>query len=81
MEGKTVDWRKTLGVESEIGWMVVDSDKQKYILYDASGIEERLHDLNRDPLEATHFTDHPDYQEKLDYLRNELQQVWFPGRL
>lgn len=79
MEGKTVDWRQTLGVESEIGWMVVDSDKQKYILYDAVGIEERLHDMNRDPGETTHFTESPEYQEKLDFLRKELQQVWFPA--
>ncbi|GJM28832.1 MAG: sulfatase [Cyclobacteriaceae bacterium] len=80
MEGKEVKWRTTLGVESEIGWMVVDQDKHKYIKYDAAGIEERLHDLNKDPYEKTHFTDHPGYQEKLTFLRSELDESWFPDR-
>jgi len=80
MEQKDIDWRQTLGVESEIGWMVVDGDNMKYVKYDAAGIEERLHDLNKDPYETTHFTDDPGYQPKLDFLRKELAQVWFPNQ-
>ena len=78
MMGKTVEWRQTLGVESEIGWMVVGNDGLKYIKYDAAGIEERLHDLNSDPFETTHFTDDPEYQETLSFLRNEMEEYWFP---
>jgi len=44
------------GVESEIGRMVVDQDRVKYIRYDAAGFEEQLLDLRRDPYETTHFT-------------------------
>jgi choline-sulfatase len=60
--------------------MVVDKDKHKYIKYDAVGIEERLHDLNRDPYETTHYTDDPEYLEKLTFLKKELEEFWFPGR-
>ena len=81
MEGKEVAWRNTLGVESEIGWMVVDENNLKYIRYDLAGIEERLHDLNQDPYETTHFTSDPDYEEKLEHLRRELTVNWFPHQL
>jgi choline-sulfatase len=81
MEGKEVVWRRTLGVESEIGWMVVDEDKLKYIRYDVAGNEERLHDLNQDPYETTHFTSDPDYAEKLEQLRKELTVKWFPHQI
>ncbi len=49
LEGRADAWRETLGVETEIGRMVVSEDKLKYIKYDAVGIEEQLLDLNRDP--------------------------------
>jgi len=78
-EGKDVPWRETLGVESEIGRMVVDKDKYKYIKYDAVGIEEQLLDLNKDPYETTHFTDNPSYQKKLADLRKAFESEWFPG--
>lgn len=79
MEDKQVDWRETLGVESEIGRMVVGNIGLKYIKYDVAGIEERLHDLGRDPYEMTHFTNDPAYVDQLQFLRKEFEEVWFPG--
>lgn len=76
-EGKEVNWRETLGVESEIGRMVVDQDGFKYIRYDAVGIEEQLLNLNEDPYETTHFTNNPKYTEKLNYLRKVYNTEWF----
>jgi len=78
-EGKQVKWRDTLGVESEIGRMVVSADKLKYIKYDAEGIEEHLIDLKADPHEKTHFTNDSKYAEKLAKLRKEYKTNWFPG--
>jgi len=78
-EGKNIKWRDTLGVESEIGRMVVSKDKLKYIKYDAKGIEEQLLDLNSDPYETTHFTDEPKYASKLAKLRKSFAKEWFPG--
>ncbi len=72
-------WRETLGVESEIGRMVVSRDKLKYIKYDAVGIEEQLLDLNRDPYEMTQFANDPKYQGNLEELRKAFETVWFPG--
>lgn len=68
-EGKNVKWRETLGIESEIGRMVVDQDGCKYIRYDAVGIEEQLLNLKEDPFETTHFTNDPNYGDKLEKLR------------
>lgn len=79
LEGKNVPWRETLGVESEIGRMVVSKEKLKYIKYDAEGVEEQLLDLNNDPHETTHFTDDPKYATKLAKLRNSFKTEWFPG--
>ena len=79
-EGKSVAWRKTLGVESEIGRMVVDSNKCKYIKYDAVGKEEQLLDLKNDPHEMRHFTDEPEYASRLAELRKSFQSEWFPGQ-
>jgi len=79
LEGKRTDWRKTLGVESEIGRMVVSEDGLKYIRYDATGMEERLHDLNSDPYETRHFTDDADYSDRLAELREAFEAEWFPG--
>ncbi len=78
-EGKKVNWRKTLGVETEIGRMVVSQDKFKYIKYDAVGIEEQLLDLNQDPYETTHFTNDPKDKKKLEELRKAFKTEWFPG--
>lgn len=77
-EGSKVQWRKSLGVESEFGRMVVSKDRLKYIRYDAVGKEERLLDLERDPYETTHFTDDFEYASKLAKLRKEYQTKWFP---
>jgi choline-sulfatase len=78
-EGSNVKWRDTLGVESEIGRMVVRKDKLKYIKYDVEGIEEQLLDLNSDPYETTHFTDDPKYALQLAELRESFETKWFPG--
>ncbi|MBN2376006.1 MAG: sulfatase-like hydrolase/transferase [Sedimentisphaerales bacterium] len=78
-EGKYIKWRDTLGVESEIGRMVVSKDNLKYIKYDAQGLEEQLLDLNSDPHETTHFTDDPKYTSKLNKLRKSFETEWFPG--
>jgi len=74
-EGKRVDWRKTLGVESELGRMVVHENGCKYIKYDAAGEEEQLLDLAKDP----HYTHDPAYGSKLAELRGAFESEWFPG--
>lgn len=78
-EGKKTDWRNTLGIESEIGRMVVDESGLKYIKYDATGIEEQLLDLDRDPFETRHFTDDPEYADDLNRLKKIFETEWFPG--
>ena len=78
-EREKVKWRNTLGVESQIGRMVVDKEGYKYIKYDAAGIEEQLLDLNRDPYETMHFTNDPEYVRKLKVLQKEFNTTWFPG--
>jgi len=78
-ENREVAWRQTLGVESEIGRLVVDQEGYKYIRYDAEGEEEQLLDLNKDPYETRHFTADPAYAGKLDDLRGEFDRIWFPG--
>ena len=78
IEGKDVEWRKTLGVETEIGRMIVSEDGYKYIRYDAVGIEERLMDLNKDPYEKTHFTNMDSHSAKLSRLRKAFKEEWFP---
>jgi len=79
LEGNTTDWRKTLGVESEIGRMVVSEDKLKYIKYDAVGTEINLLDLKHDPGEMRHFTNDPEYAERLKTLEKSFETEWFPG--
>ena len=79
-EGKNVSWRETLGVESEIGNMVIHQDRLKYIRYDAVGIEEQLLDLQADPKETTHFTTQPEYTKRLVLLRDDFNKNWFPKK-
>lgn len=67
-------WRKTLRVESELGQMIVNEEGLKYIVYDACGTEEILHDLNKDPGEMTHFTHDPSYRSCLNDLRMILNE-------
>ena len=76
-EGMEVKWRETLGVESEIGRMVIDDDGYKYIRYDAVGIEEQLLNLKEDPFETKHFTHDSKYSDRLDHLRNVFDIEWF----
>ena len=76
-EGDKVKWRETLGVESEIGKMVVHKNGLKYIRYDAAGFEEQLLNLKEDPYETTHFSDNPAYKEKLTHLRKIYDTKWF----
>lgn len=78
-EGRNVKWRETLGVENQIGRMVVSKDKLKYIRYDAVEKEERLLDLKKDPHETKYFTNNPKYKTKLNQLRKSFDNEWFPG--
>ncbi len=77
-EGTAVNWRETLGVESEIGKMVVDKNGLKYLRYDFAGFEEQLLDLKGDPFETTHFTNDSNYNESLEKLRTIYENEWFP---
>ena len=79
LEGKKTKWRKTLGVETEIGRMVVNENKLKYIKYDAVGIEEQLIDLKTDPYEMTHVTNVVNYKKELENLRRIFIRDWFKG--
>ena len=79
LEGKKCEWRKTLGVESAVGRMVVSEDKLKYIRYDFAGIEEQLLDLNKDPFETRHYTNNPEYGVRLNKLRSSFSTQWFPS--
>ena len=79
LEGKSTKWRKTLGVETEIGRMVVGENKLKYLKYDAVGIEEQLIDLSSDPYEMTHQTNNVKYKKELEKLRKSFSSYWFKG--
>jgi choline-sulfatase len=80
--GQRAGWRETLGVESEVGRMVVHEDGYKYIEYDLEEHEVQLLDLNLDPYETTHFTVSKKHQPILKELAEDFK-VWFPypGRL
>jgi len=71
-------WRRTLGVESQIGRMVVRDDGLKYIRYDQGKDEEQILDLRRDPHETRHFTDEPSHAKALAELRKSYDD-WFPA--
>jgi choline-sulfatase len=79
IENNQVKWRKTLGVETEIGRMVVSENKLKYMKYDAVGIEEQLIDLKVDPYEMAHVTKDAKYKKELIILRRSFQKEWFAG--
>jgi len=79
LENKPVQWRKTLGVESQIGRMVVSEDRFKYVKYDLKKTEEQLLNLNEDPYETKHFTNDPRFADKLKQLKAAYQAEWFPG--
>ncbi len=77
-EGNRNNWRKTLGVESEVGRMVVHENGYKYIEYDLAGHEIQLLDLNEDPYETTHFTKSEKHQPILKELAGIFKTKWFP---
>lgn len=77
-EGKEAKWRTTLGVESEIGKMVVDQKGFKYMRYDAAGFEEQLLYLGEDPYETTHFTEDIRFKDQLNRMRDVYETTWFP---
>jgi choline-sulfatase len=79
LEEPKTKWRKSLGLETEIGRMVVTEDKLKYIKYDAVGIEEQLIDLKSDPYEMTHVTNDRKYKAKFIKARKAYNQLWFKG--
>lgn len=76
-EGDKVKWRETLGVESEVGKMVIHKNGLKYIRYDAVGFEEQLLNLKADPYETTHFTNEPKYKKQLEKLQKIYKEEWF----
>jgi choline-sulfatase len=79
-EGKKTEWRDTLGVESQIGWMVVDNEGKKLIEYDfwrSGTIETQLLDLKADPYETRHFPRTEANAKTWDKLENSLNE-WFP---
>ncbi|WP_298495805.1 sulfatase-like hydrolase/transferase [uncultured Algibacter sp.] len=76
-EGKQIPWRETLGVESEIGKMVVEKNGLKYMRYDVEGIEEQLLDLKRDPFETKHFTNDPAMKSNFERLQSIYNTEWF----
>ena len=78
-ENRHIPWRETVGVESEIGRMVVSAGKLKFMRYDAVGIEEQLFDMNLDPYEMTPCTDDTNYKKKLNKMRKLFDSEWFPG--
>jgi choline-sulfatase len=79
IEGKAPgDWRETLGVESEIGRMVV-GEACKYVRYDRGADQEQLLDLVKDPHETRHFTTDADHATVLTKLRRSFEEEWFPG--
>jgi len=80
LEGNDVPWRETLGVESQIGRMVVDNEGYKYIVYDfmPGKLEEQLLDLNKRPLESRQYAGDPAYNKKLESLRKAYRETWFP---
>jgi len=78
IEGKGVKkWRKTLGVEAEVGRAVI-GDRVKYIRYDFVQEQEQLLDLRLDPGETRHFTNDPAHAEMLAELRKAFDEEWFP---
>lgn len=72
-----VKWRKTLGVESEIGRMVINEEGYKYVRYFGEESEEQLLDLNLDPYETKHYTNSAEHAEILVNLRNDFDTIWF----
>lgn len=76
-EGNDVEWRETLGVESEVGKMVVNKNGLKYVRYDVDGVEEQLLNLKQDPYETTHFTIDVKFEKDLEKLRNIYNTEWF----
>lgn len=76
-EGKEIQWRETLGVESEIGKMVVDKKGLKYVRYDMGGVEEQLLNLKQDPFETTHFTNDEKFKNELERLKHIYKTEWF----
>ena len=77
LEEGEVNWRETLGVESEIGKMVIDKNGLKYVRYDFAGFEEQLLDLKEDPFETMHFTNNEKYEMPLKKLRKIYENEWF----
>ncbi|MCF7849745.1 MAG: DUF4976 domain-containing protein, partial [Kiritimatiellales bacterium] len=79
VEGKGVgEWRKTLGVEAEVGRAVI-GDRVKYIRYDLEQEQEQLLDLKADPGETRHFTNDAAHAQILAELRKAFDEEWFPS--
>jgi len=78
VEGKEISWREDVGVESQLGRMVMN-DRFKYIEYDIDrNIEVRLRDMKNDPHEEIHFTGDREYAPVLAEMK-EVFDRWFPN--
>lgn len=77
VEGRAVPWRDHVGVEGAFGRMVMNA-RFKYIEYDVDqNIEVRLHDMQKDPYEKTHFTADPKHAGDLADMQQHFKR-WFP---
>jgi choline-sulfatase len=77
VEGKKVEWREDVGVESALGRMVMN-DRFKYIEYDIDRkIEVRLRDMKNDPHEKTHCTNDPERAPDVVEMKAVFDR-WFP---
>jgi choline-sulfatase len=81
IEGKQVQWRKTIPIESETGSAVLSDDGLKFVryCYELGRVQEQLFDLKADPGETKQFANDPCYADKLRKMRDVFYKEWFPG--
>jgi choline-sulfatase len=70
-EGRAVDWRDAVRVESQVGDAVV-TDRYKYVRYDRGDSAEQLYDLATDPGETRNAAGDPEHADALADLRGRL---------
>jgi arylsulfatase A-like enzyme len=74
LDGKDIEKREYLKVESEIGDAVVTPD-YKYVLYFDGANREQLYDLNRNPWEMCNDALDPYYQTVLEKMRTLFKEA------
>ena len=77
-EETNVEWRKTIGIESELGWSVVNEKGLKYNRYDVKGFEQELFDLKNDTGEMKPITEEKEFSKDLAALQEDMEKNWFP---